>query len=89
VGVSSDQSLMVASGLEPNRDTAGYAVFQTLPAGISPDPIWSRVRDGENNLAPMHPDTIMSVIHDLGIEGVDLFDATMSDGAWMWDLNDM
>lgn len=89
VDVNSDQRLTVSSSLEPHRDASGDVALQSLPDGISPDPIWSAVRGGENNLAPMHTDTIMSVIHDLGIEGVDLFDGAMFDGAWMMDLGDM
>jgi hypothetical protein len=62
---------------------------QAIMTDASPDPIWSRVRDGENSLIPMHPDTINSVIEDLNFEGVELLDATMPDDSWMWNFNDL
>ncbi|VUC27704.1 unnamed protein product [Clonostachys rosea] len=61
----------------------------TIMTDTSPDPVWSRVRDGENSLIPMHPDTINSVIEDLNFEGVELLDATMPDDSWMWNFNDL
>lgn len=88
-GNTADQCFTTASGLDVNRNAVGDVAVQSRSAAISPDPIWSRVQDVENNLAPMHPDTITSVIQNLEVEGLDLFDATISDEAWMWNLNDL
>jgi hypothetical protein len=87
-GYMADQCFNATSELDVNNNAVEDVSISSRSAAISPDPIWSRVQDVENNLAPMQPDTIMSVIQNLEVEGLDLFDTTMSDEAWMWNLND-
>ncbi|KAF4987970.1 hypothetical protein FDECE_15233 [Fusarium decemcellulare] len=74
-------------GLLPNL--AGYAIAQPGQTDISPDPVWSRIRHGNDNTVPAHPDTILSVIDDLDVEGTNILDAALLDGGWMWELDDL
>lgn len=87
-GYTADQCFTTTSELDINNNSAGDVDVPSLSAAISPDPIWSRVQDVENNIAPMHPDTVMSVIQNLEVEGLNLFDTTIPDESWMWNLND-
>ncbi|CAI6090793.1 unnamed protein product [Clonostachys chloroleuca] len=86
---------MIEQGRTTTADSIDHSghgdnyVPQAIMTDASPDPIWSRVRDGENSLIPMHPDTINSVIEDLNFEGVELLDATMPNDSWMWNFNDL
>ncbi|KAH7235371.1 hypothetical protein BKA59DRAFT_458937 [Fusarium tricinctum] len=82
-GYMADQCFTATSELDVNNNAVEDVNISSRSAAISPDPIWSRVQDVENNLAPMQPDTIMSVIQNLEVEGLDLFDTTISDEAWM------
>ncbi|KAJ4270545.1 hypothetical protein NW762_002233 [Fusarium torreyae] len=74
-------------GLVPGL--AGYAITHPGQTGISPDPVWSHIRDGNQTSAPAHPNTILSVIDDLNMEGVNILDTAMLDNGWMWDLDDL
>jgi hypothetical protein len=66
-----------------------YAITHPGQLGISPDPLWSNIRDGNGVGDPAHPNTILSVIDDLNVEGFDILDTAMLDNAWMWDMDDM
>ncbi|KAF4998329.1 hypothetical protein FGRMN_3209 [Fusarium graminum] len=69
---------------------AGYAIAHSGQTDTSPDPLWSNIRDGNDSSAPAHPDTILSVIDDLNIEGeLDFVDTVMLGDGWMWNLDDI
>ncbi|KAJ4176378.1 hypothetical protein NW755_014449, partial [Fusarium falciforme] len=78
-----------AIDVSPIPDLAGYAIAYPAPTGISPDPVWSRIRHGSDNIAPAHPEAILSAIDDLDVEGTDMLDAAMLEGGWMWELDDL
>lgn len=68
-------------------DAAAYTFPPVGPIIVSPDPVWSRVRESDSGLVVMDPETIMSAINDLNVEGTDLFNLTMPDEGWRWDLD--
>ncbi|WAO90164.1 Zn(2)-C6 fungal-type domain-containing protein [Fusarium falciforme] len=78
-----------AIDVSPIPDLAGYAIAYPAPTGISPDPVWSRIRHGNDNIAPAHPEAILWAIDDLDVEGTDMLDAAMLEGGWMWELDDL
>lgn len=86
-----DRALRAPEGhdIEPGSmlDLAGFAITQTDPAGISPDPVWSRVRHGNDGATPTNLETIMSVIDDLDVDGTSMFGTAMLDEDWMLELD--
>ncbi|KAM0343481.1 hypothetical protein ACHAPU_008512 [Fusarium lateritium] len=68
---------------------AVYAIAHLGQTDISPDPLWSNIRVGNEASAPAHPDTILSVIDDLNVEEIDFVDTAMLSNGWMWDLDNM
>ncbi|KAF5704437.1 transcription activator [Fusarium globosum] len=82
-----DTGTMFNMSLVPGLDE--YAITQPGQLGISPDPLWANIRDGNGVGDPAHPNTILSVIDDLNVEGFDISDTDMLDNAWMWDMDDM
>ncbi|CCT64208.1 related to positive activator of transcription [Fusarium fujikuroi IMI 58289] len=82
-----DTGTMFNMSLVPGLDE--YAITQPGQLGISPDPLWANIRDGNVAGDPAHPNTILSVIDDLNVEGFDISDTDMLDNAWMWDMDDM
>ncbi|KAF4344519.1 positive activator of transcription [Fusarium beomiforme] len=68
---------------------AQFAITHPNQTDISPDPLWSNIRVGNESAVPAHPNTILSVIDDLNVEGVDNLDTAILDNAWMWDMDDM
>ncbi|CAG7566312.1 unnamed protein product [Fusarium equiseti] len=90
-GNDNSQSLDTRSvfniGLVPGL--AEYAITHPGQTGISPDPLWSNIRDGNEAFDPAHPGAILSAIDDLDVEGVNMLDTVMLDNGWMWDLDDM
>ncbi|KAJ4138910.1 hypothetical protein NW765_002806 [Fusarium oxysporum] len=82
-----DTGNMFNVSLVPGLDE--YAITHPGQLGISPDPLWSNIRDGNGVGDPAHPNTILSVIDDLNVEGFDILDTAMLDNAWMWDMDDM
>lgn len=68
---------------------AEYAITHPGQTGISPDPVWSNIRDGNESFDPSHPVAILSAIDDLDVEGVNMLDTVMLDNGWMWDFDDM
>lgn len=76
-----------AAGQKSNL--AGYAIAHPGQTGVSPDPVWSHIRNGDDGFVQPHPEAILSVIDDLDVEGADLLDTTLLDGGWMWELDDL
>lgn len=68
---------------------AGYAIAHPGQTGVSPDPVWSHIRNGDDMFVQPHPEAILSVIDDLDLEGADLLDTNLLDGGWMWELDDL
>ncbi|KAM0195214.1 hypothetical protein ACHAPI_006518 [Fusarium lateritium] len=68
---------------------AGYAIAHSGQADISPDPLWSNIREGNEAAASTHPDAILSAIDDLDVEEFNFLDTTMLGDGWMWDLDNM
>lgn len=68
---------------------AGYAIAHSGQADISPDPLWSNIREGNEATASAHPDAILSVIDDLDVEGFNSLDTAMLGDGWIWDLDSM
>lgn len=68
-------------------DAAAYTFPPSGPIIVSPDPVWSRVRESDSGIVAMDPETIMSAINDLNVEGTDLFNLMMPDEGWRWDLD--
>ncbi|RBR23176.1 uncharacterized protein FIESC28_04031 [Fusarium coffeatum] len=90
-GNNNSQSLDTRSVFNINLvpGLAEYAITHPGQTGISPDPIWSNIRDGNETFDPAHPGAILSAIDDLDVEGVNMLDTVMLDNGWMWDLDDM
>ncbi|RFN49243.1 hypothetical protein FIE12Z_6464 [Fusarium flagelliforme] len=90
-GNNNSQSLDTRSVFNINLvpGLAEYAITHPGQTGISPDPLWSNIRDGNEAFDPAHPGAILSVIDDLDVEGVNMLDTVMLDNGWMWDLDDM
>ncbi|VTT59780.1 unnamed protein product [Fusarium fujikuroi] len=76
-----DTGTMFNMSLVPGLDE--YAITQPGQLGISPDPLWANIRDGNVAGDPAHPNTILSVIDDLNVEGFDISDTDMLDNAWI------
>ncbi|KAM0420771.1 hypothetical protein ACHAPT_011432 [Fusarium lateritium] len=74
---------------EQISNLGGYAIAHPGQTGISPDPVWSRIKHGYDGSVQTHPEAIISVIDDLNIEGTDILDTFMLDGSWMWELDDL
>ncbi|KAL6352660.1 hypothetical protein LRP88_13129 [Fusarium phalaenopsidis] len=72
-----------------NSNLAGYAIAHPGQTGVSLDPVWSRIRNGDDIFVQPHPEAILSVIDDLDVEGTDLLDTNLLDGGWMWELDDL
>ncbi|KAI8724101.1 Zn(2)-C6 fungal-type domain-containing protein [Fusarium sp. LHS14.1] len=72
-----------------NSNLAGYAIAHPGQTGVSPDPVWSHIRNGDDGFVQPHPEAILSVIDDLDVEGADLLDTNLLDGGWMWELDDL
>jgi hypothetical protein len=68
---------------------AGYAIAHSGQADISPDPLWSFIREGNEAATSTHPDAILSVIDDLNVEGFNSLDTAMLGDGWIWDLDNM
>lgn len=68
---------------------SGFAIAHPGQTGISPDPVWSRIKNGNDGVVQAHPDAILSVIDDLDVAGTDILDTTLLDGGWMWELDDL
>ncbi|RMJ16260.1 hypothetical protein CDV36_004088 [Fusarium kuroshium] len=75
-----------AGAVGQNSNLSGYAIAHP---GQSPDPVWSRIKDGGDGFVQPHPEAILSVIDDLDVEGTDILDTTLLDGGWMWELDDL
>lgn len=73
----------------PTPDLAEFAITYPAPSGLSPDPVWSHVRRGNDDAPPMHLETIRSVIDDLDGDGTNTLDAIILNGDWLWDLDNL
>ncbi|KAM6532860.1 hypothetical protein FALCPG4_005906 [Fusarium falciforme] len=78
-----------AGAVRTSSNLAGYAIAHPSQTGVSPDPVWSRIKNGDDGFVQPHPEAILSVIDDLDVEGMDLLDTTLLDEGWMWELDDL
>lgn len=80
-----------SDAIEPESASqlAGYGVAYPTTCGISPDPVWSHVRHNNDGSVPTHVETIMSVIDDLDVDDMNILDAAMLNGDWMWEMDSL
>ncbi|KAK2598269.1 hypothetical protein N8I77_011693 [Diaporthe amygdali] len=75
--------------LGSTSELTGFAITDPAPANALSDPVWSRVRHGDDGSAPTHLETIRSVIDNLDMEGTNMLGAAMLDGDWVWELDNL
>ncbi|KAJ4253777.1 hypothetical protein NW762_010171 [Fusarium torreyae] len=73
----------------PTPDLADFAISYPAPSGILPDPVWSHVRQGNDDTQPLHLETIRSVIDNLDGDGTNMLDSLVSNGDWLWELDNL
>lgn len=90
---SVDNALQVHANVDVEHESAtetdGLTIACPVPVGLSPDPVWSHVRNGSDGAPPTHLETIRSVIENLDADSTDALDYIMLNGDWTWDLDNL